>query len=61
LIDSDALLLVAEWPDYRTPTFKVMNKVMNKFVIFDGRNIYSRETAAEFGFDYHCIGIKTMD
>lgn len=60
IIDSDALFLVTEWPEFRDPNFKVMHKLMNEKVIFDGRNIYDIEDMKENDFSYHCIGIKTQ-
>jgi len=59
LIDADALLLVTEWKEFRIPNFTVMKKLMNKNVIFDGRNIYENKEIKASGFDYYCIGIKT--
>ncbi|MCG9879882.1 MAG: UDP-glucose/GDP-mannose dehydrogenase family protein [Bacteroidia bacterium] len=59
LIDSDALLIVTEWPEFRTPNFKVMGKLMKHKVVFDGRNIYDLEEMNEHGFEYYCIGINT--
>lgn len=58
LIDSDALLLVTEWSEFRMPNYNVMKKLMRKTVVFDGRNIYDKSEMAEAGFDYYCIGIK---
>jgi len=59
LIDADALLIVTEWPEFRTPNFKVMSKLMKEKVIFDGRNIYDLEEMEEHGFTYYCIGVNT--
>ncbi len=59
LVDADALLIVTEWPEFRTPNFKVMGKLMKSKVVFDGRNIYDLEEMKEHGFDYYCIGINT--
>jgi UDPglucose 6-dehydrogenase len=59
LIDSDALLIVTEWPEFRTPNFKVMGKLMKNKVVFDGRNIYDLEEMTEHGFEYYCIGVNT--
>ncbi len=60
LIDADALLIVTEWPEFRTPNFKVMSKLMKSQVIFDGRNIYDLEEMKEEGFTYYCIGVNTQ-
>jgi UDPglucose 6-dehydrogenase len=59
LIDTDALLVVTEWPKFRTPNFQVVKKLMKGNVIFDGRNIYDIAEMQELGFDYYCIGVKT--
>jgi len=60
LIDTDGLLVATEWPEFRSPDFDVMGKLMKNKVIFDGRNIYEVEEMKERGFDYYCIGIKTV-
>ena len=58
-IDADALMLVTEWPEFRIPNFRVLEKLLKNKVIFDGRNIYDPEELAELGFDYFAIGRKT--
>ncbi|MGC9343509.1 MAG: UDP binding domain-containing protein, partial [Bacteroidales bacterium] len=60
LIDSDALVVVTEWPEFRVPNYKVMEKLMNNKVIFDGRNIYELQEMQEFGYTYYSIGRKTV-
>ncbi|TGE15566.1 UDP-glucose dehydrogenase family protein [Hymenobacter elongatus] len=59
LIDADALLIVTEWPDFRSPNFEVVARLMKQKTIFDGRNIYDAKELHEAGFTYHCIGIRT--
>lgn len=59
LIDSDALLVVTEWNEFRVPNFKVMEKLMKTKVIFDGRNIYDIAEVKEAGFEYFCMGRKS--
>lgn len=54
----DCLMLVTEWKEFRIPDFAMMKKLMNKPVIFDGRNIYDAKEMKEEGFDYFCIGIR---
>ncbi|MGM0376883.1 MAG: UDP-glucose dehydrogenase family protein [Bacteroidota bacterium] len=56
LIDSDGLLLVTEWPEFRTPNYNVMRKLMNHKVVFDGRNIYEKDEMKENDFDYFGVG-----
>ena len=57
LIDTDALLLVTEWPEFRIPNFDVVGKLLNNKVVFDGRNIYDREELREAGYTYYGIGL----
>jgi UDPglucose 6-dehydrogenase len=59
MIDADGLLVATEWPEFRSPNFNVMSKLMKTKVIFDGRNIYDLAEMKELGFAYYCIGIKT--
>jgi UDPglucose 6-dehydrogenase len=58
LVEADALLLVTEWAEFRLPNFKVMEKLMNEKVIFDGRNVYDPADINENGFVYYGIGRK---
>ena len=59
LIDADCLAILTEWPEFKFPNLKIVQKLLNTPVIFDGRNIYDREEMKENGFDYFCIGIDT--
>ena len=59
LVDADALLVVTEWPEFRSPSFEVVGRLLKQKVIFDGRNIYDPAELKEIGFTYHCIGVKT--
>jgi len=54
--DADALVLVTEWKLYWIPDFKRLGNEMRQKILFDGRNIWPRETALEHGFTYHAIG-----
>lgn len=56
-LDADAILMVTEWNEFRLPSWEVIKKSMNKYVVFDGRNIYNRDEMNELGFDYEGIGI----
>ncbi|HSO85395.1 MAG TPA: UDP-glucose/GDP-mannose dehydrogenase family protein [Draconibacterium sp.] len=59
-IDADALILVTEWSEFRSPNFKVLQKLLKNKLIFDGRNIYDPAEMAEFGFSYYAIGRKPV-
>ncbi len=56
LIDADGLFVVTEWPEFKFPNMKIIDKLLKGKVIFDGRNIYNPEDMAEAGFDYFGIG-----
>ena len=56
LDDADALLIVTEWQLFRSPDFNEVKKRMNQHVIFDGRNLFDKETIKQKGFDYFSIG-----
>ncbi len=55
---ADALAVVTEWSEFRAPDFKKIKKIMKKPVIFDGRNVYSKEELHKLGFTYYGIGRK---
>jgi len=55
-LNSDALLLVTEWKQFRLPSWEVVKKLMNNPIVIDGRNIYDREELNSLGFEYYCIG-----
>ncbi len=54
--ESDGLILVTEWLEYREPDFERMKSIMKRPVIFDGRNLYNPGKMKELGFDYFGIG-----
>lgn len=57
---ADALMIMTEWPEFRTPDFEKLNSSLKNKVIFDGRNLYEPEDMAEMGYEYHSIGRKTV-
>jgi UDPglucose 6-dehydrogenase len=56
LAGADALAVVTEWNEFREPDFAKMRRLMRTPVVFDGRNIYSRELMRAHGFTYFSIG-----
>ncbi len=52
----DALLVVTEWNQFRTPDFTRIQKSLSSPVLFDGRNLYSAKYLASLGFTYFCVG-----
>jgi UDPglucose 6-dehydrogenase len=53
---ADALAIVTEWAEFRTPDFDDMKARMRQPAIFDGRNLYKPRQMKSLGFAYHCIG-----
>jgi UDPglucose 6-dehydrogenase len=56
LIDSDGLIVVTEWPEFRVLNYKILGKLMKEKVVFDGRNIYDAEELKEYAYTYYSIG-----
>ena len=56
VLDSDALMLVTEWKEFRMPSWGVIKKTMKSAVVIDGRNIYDKKELLEIDFTYYCIG-----
>ena len=53
--ESDALILITEWKEFRNPDFDLLADKLNQSVIFDGRNIYNKKIQ-EKGFELYQIG-----
>ncbi len=58
LKDADALILVTEWQEFRSPDFDEMKKLLKNAIFFDGRNQFKKEKMAEIGFEYFQIGVR---
>ena len=57
-VDScDALILITEWKEFRTPNRQFLEEKMNKSIIFDGRNIYDKKIQ-DYGFELYQLGIE---
>ncbi|MFH1536465.1 MAG: UDP-glucose/GDP-mannose dehydrogenase family protein, partial [Patescibacteria group bacterium] len=54
--DNDALLLLTEWPEFKDLDYTKIKGLLNKPVIFDGRNHLDPEKIKETGFEYFSIG-----
>ena len=53
---ADALAIVTEWREFRSPDFEHMRGALKAPVIFDGRNLYDPAHMARAGFSYYAIG-----
>ena len=58
LADSDAVILVTEWKEFRSPNFIKMLNLMKGNVFIDGRNQFNKEFMLSNGFNYLQIGVK---
>lgn len=54
---ADALVLVTEWKEFRSPDFYEIRERLKAPVIFDGRNQYNAKNLAKYGLDYYQIGV----
>ncbi|MDR2389150.1 MAG: UDP-glucose/GDP-mannose dehydrogenase family protein [Tannerellaceae bacterium] len=54
--DTQALILVTEWKEFRMPSWPAVKKLMNIPLVLDGRNIYDATELKENGFIYYRIG-----
>ena len=53
---ADALLIVTEWKEFRSPDFATMRARLKSPLIFDGRNVYDPQFVKDAGFEYFAIG-----
>ena len=58
--DADALMIMTEWPEFRTPDFEKLSAALKSKVIFDGRNLYELKDMEAMGYDYFSIGRDTV-
>jgi UDPglucose 6-dehydrogenase len=54
--DADALAIITEWQEFRSPDFDRLRETLRSAVIFDGRNLYDPNMVTRFGFTYYAIG-----
>jgi len=53
---ADALAIVTEWQEFRSPDFQVLKDKLADAVVIDGRNLYEPETVEAAGLKYYAIG-----
>jgi len=56
LENADAMILLTEWKEFRSPDFDEISKLLKNAIIFDGRNQYNAFNLKEKGFEYYQIG-----
>jgi len=58
LLDADALILVTEWKEFRSPDFNLIRSNMKGNLFIDGRNQFRSDYIQNIGFKYLQIGVK---
>jgi UDPglucose 6-dehydrogenase len=56
---ADALAIVTEWQEFRSPDFAAIKARLKTPAIFDGRNLYEPAAVKDHGLEYYSIGRKT--
>jgi UDPglucose 6-dehydrogenase len=54
-------MIFTEWPQFRTPDFVKMGKLLKDKVVFDGRNLYELDQMRDHGFTYYSIGREALN
>ena len=57
---ADALVLVTEWKEFRTPDFERIKSSLKQPVVFDGRNVWEPSLMRALGIEHHGIGRGTV-
>jgi UDPglucose 6-dehydrogenase len=57
LKDADALILITEWQEFRSPDFDEIKRLLKSPIIFDGRNQFDKKHMNQMGFEYYQIGV----
>ncbi len=57
---TDALILVTEWKEFRSPDFYEIRRLLKTPVIFDGRNQYDARRVRDYGLEYFQIGVRPL-
>ena len=58
LVGADALAIVTEWKEFRSPDFATIKAMLKHPVVFDGRNLYDPQHPRKAGLEYFAIGRK---
>ncbi|MEO8627688.1 MAG: UDP-glucose/GDP-mannose dehydrogenase family protein [Betaproteobacteria bacterium] len=53
---ADALIIITEWKEFRSPDFSSIKQRLKSPLVFDGRNLYDPKTVADAGLEYFSIG-----
>ena len=53
---ADALVVITEWKEFRSPDFDAIRRMLKEPLVFDGRNLYEPATVRAAGLEYFAIG-----
>jgi UDPglucose 6-dehydrogenase len=53
---ADALIIVTEWKEFRSPDFGDLKRLLRQPLVFDGRNLYDPTVVRDAGLEYYSIG-----
>ena len=56
---ADALAILTEWNEFRTPDLDYLKRKLKNPVVFDGRNLYDPQSMAKAGFQYYGVGLRS--
>ncbi len=56
LRDADALVVVTEWQEFRSPDFAELKRALRQPLVFDGRNLFDPQLVRAAGLEYFGIG-----
>lgn len=56
LKDSNAIILITEWKEFRSPDFRMIKNSLKTNLIFDGRNQYDKKALKNLDIEYYSIG-----
>lgn len=56
LKDADALLILTDWDEFKSPDWEKVRTVLNSPIIIDGRNMFDPRHMEKLGFVYHSVG-----
>ena len=60
LHEADALILITEWKEFRSPDFYEIRRLLKTPVICDGRNQYDARRVRDYGVEYYQIGVQPL-
>ncbi|MBE6486763.1 MAG: UDP-glucose/GDP-mannose dehydrogenase family protein [Methanosphaera stadtmanae] len=56
LENSDVLVIITEWKEFRSPDFNKIKSCLSKNMVFDGRNQFKNSLMEELGINYYAVG-----